>query len=138
MSKKWRIPLLKYGISVAVSLAFAGVYLAGQGNLRELTQEHLFRVLSDAFFVPGFLAVAFGALIALANEGSLDAVSFILSRAVRMLIPMARLGERETYGEYVARRREKKVHGFGFLFIVGGIFLAVGAVFMLLYQYAHG
>ena len=39
------------------------------------------------------------------------------------------------YREYVEQRREKKSTGFGFLFFVGGGFVLVGLILMLVFYF---
>ncbi len=124
--------LIKYGCSVIfVALSAWGV-LAG-ADWSQSGEKTLYRILSDAFFIPGALLIFSGLLIWLANEGAFDGVTWVLRNALSRLIPGGRF-QRETYPEYVERRREKNVFGYSFLFVVGCISVAVGVVFMLRYM----
>ena len=49
----------------------------------------------------------------------------------RMLTPKGLGGEK--YDEYLERRRKNRVKGYGFLYVVGGAFMAVAGVFMALF-----
>ena len=122
--------LIKYGISVVTALLISVFILWGRDfwNVTELVDKY--HILSDAFFFPGILYILFGILLALANEGSLDAIGFMLKRCFQLLNPFSKK-EFEKYSDYVAKR--KKVTGYSFLFFVGLAFLAVGIAFTVLF-----
>lgn len=131
MNKRLKTALLKYGITTFVCLVVAASF-AFSGGVLELDLKNRYRILSDAFLVPGILSV-FGALLVwLANEGAMDGVTWAVTNAFYALIPGLHL-KRERYGDYVQRKRGKKTTGYGFLFIVGGVFLAASAVFTALF-----
>ena len=90
------------------------------------------RILSDAFTLPGYLLIFAGVLLHLSNKGAMDGVSYVFTRMIQLLIPTAAL-KRESYPDFVERRREKNVTGFGFLFIIGVVCLLVS--FVILYFY---
>ncbi len=124
--------LLKYGITSLVCLA-AGVALCFSGGLFQATAWlDRFRILSDACFVPGALVFLFGVLVWLSNDGALLGISYALVTAFKALIPGG-LKDRESYGQYAARKREGGKTHCGFLLIVGGIFLAISGVFLILF-----
>ena len=131
MKKTAKARLIKYGISGGLCLLAAGLYLYQQ-DLGSLALKDVYRVTCDAFFLPGVLMVFSGLLVALSNEGALDGVGFVLSYAINSLIP-GRHGKRKNYGDYVAEKKEKRVKGYGFLFVTGGVSLAVAIVFLMLY-----
>lgn len=123
--------LLKYSITLVCGLCIAGVIL---WNSDLLTQElqGTYRILSDAFSLPGFLCLFGGLSVWLSNEGAFDAVTWLVVSAAKALIPTMH-GTNEKYGDYVARRRAKRASGYGFLFVCGAVFLAVSTVFLLLF-----
>lgn len=132
MSKKVKTALLKYtccGAFVALSVA---LYL-GLQDFENADAVNKYRLLCDAFSVPGVLLVMFGALVWASNEGALLGVSYVVRFAVFSLIPGKRLQREEKYGEYVERKRDQKTTGYGFLFYSGLVSLAVAAVFLVLF-----
>ncbi len=130
--KKRKANLLKYGITTVVCLALA-VYLCFNRGLFAAEQWHdRIRVLSDAFFVPGMLVFLFGLLVWLSNDGALLGISYAISLVFKALIPGGQYS-RESYGQYKARKQEGGKTHFDFLLITGGIFLAIGAVFLILF-----
>lgn len=135
MSSSLKKNLKKYGISVAVCLVLTYIYVASRLDLRNLAgveRIELYLVLCDGFFVPGILMLMFGLLMSVSNQGVLDGVTYVLTNAVRMLIPAAAL-KAERYHEYVERKRANRVKGYGFLYMVAFVFLAIAAVFMVLF-----
>lgn len=137
MNSDLKTNLIKYGICVAFALLMAWIYfslrLDSMEEFSALDLTERFVLLSDAFTIPGGILLMSGALVALSNKGALDGVGYAMRLMVRMLIPgMGRKQER--YGDYVERKKDKKLSGYGFLFISGGFFLLIGIVFMVLYN----
>ena len=137
--KKRRATLLKLGVSTLISLLVALAVLATHGFWQAEDPAERCRLLCDGFFVPGALLVSAGALIFVSNYGLFNGISYAARYEARMFVPWS--GKRdESYGDYVSRRAEKgKLTGYGFLFLVGGVFLAVSLVFLaLFYHYFEG
>lgn len=138
MSSTLKANLLKYGTTSAIGILLVWLYFWIQFEdlsvLADLETLELYRRVCDAFTVPGVLILMGGCLVWLSNEGALDGVSYAVSFAIRMLIPG--MGGHERYSEYLERKRSNRVKGYGFLFIVGGIFLGIALVFMALYYIA--
>ena len=131
MSEKVRKGLLKYGISTAV----CGILVVFYCAVRDFSQMELvekYRTLCDAFTIPGLLALCVGVLIWASNDGMFYGLSYCLNVAWRALIPGARY-KFERYYDYVTRKKEKRIDGYGFLFLCGGVCMAVALVFMLLF-----
>ena len=128
---KVRSLLIKYGCCAV----FVGLMAWGIVSTRDFSEgglETFYRYWSDAFFIPGILLILSGLLMFVANEGSFDAVGYLMRSVLRKLLPGDRFGH-ETYAEYVEHKREKKITGYGFLFIAGAVSVAVSTVFLVLY-----
>ena len=96
-----------------------------------------YRILSNAFTSPGVILIMVGALVWVSTTGALDMYSYAMGGLFRRLIPGARLtnpAEKETFYDYTQRKNEKRAKGYGFLFVTGGIFTAVGIVFLVLFH----
>lgn len=131
MSEKGKSNLLKYGITIAVCIIMSLFYII----LRDFPQQELaenYRILCDSFTVPGVLALLSGALIAVTNEGALDGITYACGTAFKALLPGGRL-KTEKYYDYVQRKKEKRIKGYGFLFVVGGVWMALALLFMILF-----
>ena len=131
MSKPLRT-LIKYGVAIASCLAIGGYYLAGRDFMAQERQNR-YRLLSDAFSLPGLLCLFSGVGIWLSNEGAFNGLTWVVTYTIKSLIPIAR-DPRESYGDYVVRQRGKQVSGFGFLIIVGIVMIAISLVFLYLFN----
>ncbi len=135
MSSKVKSTLLKYGVTAVLCAAVAvSIFLSGNYDTSMVLERY--RLLSDAFSLPGIMTIFAGLMVWLSNEGAMDAITWVMTYAFKSLFPGLR-GERERYGDYVERRREKRVQGYGYLFVVGGLFLTVGLVFVILFEVAY-
>ncbi|MCM1057953.1 MAG: DUF3899 domain-containing protein [Firmicutes bacterium] len=126
---------LKRGIKYLITFLACGTLTYLYIALRDFAQAELieqYRMLCDAFLLSGLLPVLLGLLLALSNAGALDGISYLVGRAVRMLIPGSKRKE-ERFFDYVERKRDSSVRGYGFLFMAGGCFLAVSMVFYFLF-----
>ena len=131
MSNAAKTRILKYGICAVFTVVLAWLYIA----LRDFEGAVLvekYRMLCDAFTVPGVLLLCVGGLVWASNLGALDGLSYVVSVAVKALIPGKRK-EIEKYGDYVLRKREKPPVGCGFLLISGAVVMAIAMVFLALF-----
>lgn len=122
-----------YIIATVVAASIAVAVYASRGLTAESTQADRYRALCDTFTVPGVLLTAFGALLWVAGEGALIGVSWLVKYAVFALIP-GKAADRVGYREYVEMHKDKPKHTHLYLFAVGGVFLAVAAVFLILFN----
>lgn len=136
MSKSRKTTLLKYGISIAVCVLLAALYLYGQaselGELSEQSLQEQYRLLCNAFTIPGMLLILSGLLVAVTNEGSLDGVGYLGHYLVNVLLPGRRRNIKKYY-DYITEKRKKRVSGYSFLFVVGGICMLIAVVFLGLF-----
>ena len=134
MNKQASSLLKKYLSAFLIGAVCVYAYAASR-EAGTLSGAALYRVLADAFTIPGLLMVCFGLLLVFSNEGALDGVGFGVSHMIAMLIPGKAAGKRETYLEYVERKRANRAKGFGFILITGAVYLAAAGVFILLYYH---
>ena len=129
MRKSLKVWIYRCLSTLAIGAAIAWWY----GNSRwseDLALVEQYRVLCDAFSIPGILMVLFGALFTLNNLGALDTISYLLSYLPRMIAPGA-FGEPEKLLDYVERRREKRTRGYSFLYVVGFMFLGIAIYYLV-------
>ena len=135
MSSPLKKNLLKYGISVSLALLIAYAFVALRVDFEHPEETALidwYRIICDAFTIPGLLYLMFGAFMSLSNEGALDGLGYVTANAIKMLIPGG--GRKlERYKEYLERRRANRVKGYGFLYVVGAGCMAIAGVFMALF-----
>ena len=136
MSNRTKVNLAKYGITSAIALAMIWVYCSSRDLFQQPIMER-WRILCDAFTIPGLTFVMIGFLIMVANEGFFDMLSYAASKAVGVFLPGRGFSDNgEKYYDYVQRKRDKRASGYGFLFVVGGIFMAFALLFMYLFYQA--
>lgn len=136
MSSRLKGNLLKYGISALVCGVLVFIYVGARDFSIQSRMEQ-FRILCDAFTIPGVLAIMFALLLAISNEGFFLGLSYAVGVAMKALVPGGRL-KIEKYYDYVERRKGKKITGYGFLFLVGGCCMAAAMVFMVLFYQLYG
>ena len=135
MSSPLKKNLIKYGVSVGLALALAFFYVYVRVDFADPGATPLvewYRILCDAFTIPALILLMLGCLMSLSNAGAMDGLGYVVSIAVKMLIPGGAL-KMERYKEYLERRRANRVRGYGFLYLVGGGCMAVSLVFMVLF-----
>ena len=130
--KKAHSLLLKYGITAAVGGCMAWTVLDLHGFAAAQSLVDKYRILADAFTIPGVVILLSGVLVLISNEGIFEGLSYVMSYAVKMLIPGA-AQKMETFRDYLLRRRENRVKGYGFLYVTAVVFLAAAGVFMALF-----
>lgn len=129
MSKEAKIRLIKYTGAAAFVGIMAYFYIAARDFIGASLVVQCW-ILCDALTIPGTLLLMVGCLVWVSNLGALDGIAYALSFTVRSLIPGMRGKRDEKYADYVERRREKPVRGYGFLLISGGITLGIALAFM--------
>ena len=131
MSKRLKTELIKYSVTSVISVVLVAYY-AFSRDILNLEPVEVYRTLCDGFFLPGIFMIFFGLLFIMNNVGALDSITYLLRYAVRVFVPGAFV-DMETYLEYVEARREKRAKGFGFLFVVGALFLVISVAFLVLF-----
>ncbi len=135
MSKSLQANLKKCAIAGVLGLLLVYVFVAFRVDFSDLSGVTLldwYRMLCDAFTIPGLLMLMFALLLTISNEGALDGLGYVAVNGLKMLIPGAAT-KMERYLEYVERRRKNRAKGYGFLYVVGAVFLTIAAVFLLLF-----
>ncbi len=135
MSSVLKNRLIKYGCSGLFIALFAGSYVAANAEVAQLPVDW-YRILCDAFSVPGILLILVGGLLWIAGQGALDGVVYCVRWAVFSLIPGKRLERDMRYAEYVEAKQDKRPSGYGFLFFSGLFSMAIALVFLVLF-YQH-
>lgn len=131
MSALAKSRLLKYGLS-GLFCAAAAAGIAASRGVSEATLVEQYRILSDAFFIPGIVLILAGLLVFVANEGALNGISYVMKFAVKFFASGGRM-KHERYSDYVARKSDKKVTGFGFLFLTGAVSMGISIIFLVLF-----
>lgn len=91
--------IIKYAIASIIAVCFVLLNLSLRDFFKETELKEKYRMLADSFTIPGLIYVLLGLLIMLTNKGSLDALGYMVKRAVKMLVPMSKK-DNMTYAEY--------------------------------------
>jgi hypothetical protein len=91
-----------------------------------------YRVLTDAFSIPGVILIMVGCLVFISTDGFFDMISYALSKLGRSLVPFSKKTD-ESYYDYKTRKSGQRFTGYSFLFFTGLAFLAVALVFLALF-----
>lgn len=135
MNKNIRNCLLKYAAA-----AFAGglaVYLCLylQDFSAASSAAERYRILCDAFTVPGVIFIMVAALVWICKQGLFEGISYSIRWLFKSLIPFGRTKkEHETYYDYVKEKSgRKRTGGYGFIFFTGLAFFIIALVFLFLF-----
>lgn len=129
MRKSLKVNILRCLSAAAVAGAVTYWY-ADSRWVEDMSQLQQYRVLCDAFTIPGAMMVLFAMLFSLNYLGALDTLAYLLSYLPRVLAPGA-FGEPEKLLDFVENRRERRKKGYGFLYIVGFIYLGIAIYYLV-------
>jgi hypothetical protein len=122
--------LIKYGLTSLCCLAVGALRLINLDFTYATTVDILNRI-GDVFSVPGIVAILIGLLVMVSNEGAFAGFGYAFSMLSKLMTP-GKGHQPESYSEYIQRKAEEKTTGYGFLFITGAAFVAIGAVFFII------
>ena len=88
MNKKSRNNLLKYGITTFVAVLIASTVINLHGYDEAVTAADKYRILSDAFTIPGVVLMLCSLLVFVSNQGIFDGISTIFDTAGNILTIM--------------------------------------------------
>lgn len=126
--------LPRYGIAAVIGVCMVIITLNTHEfwNQTELVDQY--RVLTDAFTIPGLSLMGAGGLVWVSNKGVFNPISYATHYLAGHILPGLRGTKDENYYDYVTRKNEGSRHlSFAFLLIVGGVFFAIALVFYALF-----
>ena len=134
-NKNFKQILIRYAICLAVATAivFGVLVISNYWGQTQLSQKY--RYLSNGFSVAGILFISFATLFFLSDEGSFVGVGWAMKSALRVILPFMGTKDAETYKSYHDRKTSRnRAKGYFCVFLTGTIYLAVGIVFMILFN----
>ncbi|MCI9459390.1 MAG: DUF3899 domain-containing protein [Clostridia bacterium] len=124
--------VLPYLITTLVGAAIVVTIILAQRIWTAEDMTEIMRRLSDAFFVAGVCIGGVGLLVFASNGG----VFYMLTFGIIRLFDLFRrnINERKykDFYEYKESKKDKK-HGFGFMLVVGLVFIAIAGAFLAAY-----
>ena len=130
---KSKSKLRKYLIASAIGLAIGIAVFAAKGGFDAVERIQSLYALCDACFVPGVLLMGFGALLFCADDGLFDMMNY----GVMLCVNLVRKEEKrrafpKTFHDYRQMKQEGRNGGFGYLLIIGGVFIALAILFLVI------
>ncbi len=126
--------VIRYSVTFGVGLLIALLVSFAKQVYWLSDPVEIQQALCDCFAVPGMLLILFGALVFCTNGGTFDMLGFGAKKFIGLFKRNKTERDRESFYEYRRRKQENK-HSFGYLILVGAVFLAAGLVFFFLYKF---
>jgi hypothetical protein len=127
--------VIKYAVATGVALALCllTLWLHGFSLATELVDKY--RILADAFTIPGVIILMVGCLVWISTTGFFDILAFAFSNLGARLIPFfGAKSDHESYYDYKMRKDKSRAKGYAFLFVVGAVFVVIALVFTALHE----
>jgi len=133
-----KLAILSTLSTLLVGLVIVGALLLIWNIFKQTDKRVIFTLLSDAFFISGFIIFGIGGLVLIASTGFFDMISYgFKSLGVLFLKITYKKGDLEKYYEYVERKRANRAlnkdTSITLYVVIVGLFLIGVAAFFLLF-----
>ena len=126
---------IKYAITTAIAGVFAILIVISRDFEGAKTLADKYRILADAFTIPGMLLVLIAAMVWISTTGFFDALTYAFGYVGSRMLPFfGATHKHETYYDYKVRKNDKRFSGYGFMFVVGAVFVLISIVFVYLHS----
>lgn len=134
MSETAKRRLISYTIAFVLGGLIAWFVASNYGFSEAESNMIRYRILCDAFSIPGVVLICCGVLSWIADQGTFDSLAY----AGKNLLRFFQKGvAHQRYYDFVEERREKRAQKekghFLFLIVTGAVFLLAAGVFMFLF-----
>lgn len=122
-------------ICLIINAIIAGLFIGFSFLSKEMNWNiDKFRILSDAFSLPGIYTILFFLISWVSGEGAFDAISYGVQVAFFTIFykDLRETKLPKTYADYRELKRHKKKGRTLFLLVAGGIFLLIGIIFYII------
>ncbi len=131
----------KYMITAAIGIVLAVIALLVKRVFAASSARDVFRILADAFTIPGGLLLTTGLGIWILNQGGFDGLIYMTRVLFRTKtqskegsISENEEGRVEPYSEFIIKRHNaQQATGYSFIIVTAVVFLALAGVFIILY-----
>lgn len=124
--------LLQYGITTAILSAFSLAIMFMNNLFSETNTQTIMKVLTDAFFAPGIIAMCFGLLIVASNGGTFYIFSYGIQSFMNLFRKERGKMKYKTYYDYKEAMKDNK-KPYGYILLVGAVFVAISMIFMIIW-----
>lgn len=127
--------LLKYGITAAAAALVSWLTLDLHGFAYVTGDADKYRILADAFTIPGVTLIMVWLLVLVSAEGIFGGIGYALTYTISTLIPGLGGKKTEAYADYLERKQANRAAKMkcSFLWHVGLAFMALAGVFIILF-----
>ncbi len=133
----------KYIVTAVIGIILAVIVLLVKRVFSAVSVKEVFRILADAFTLPGGLFLTAGLGIWIMNQGAFDGLIYMTRVLFRTKtqsregsVSENEEGRVEPYSEFIIKRHnEQQVTGYAFIIVTAAVFLAFAGVFIILYYY---
>ena len=132
MNNNIRNIIIKYAVALGIGAGFVFTFMWLNDYSLVTEQIEKYRLLTDAFSIPGVIFIMVGCLVFVSTDGFFDMITFGLGKAKSMLIPFSKKSD-ETFYDYKQRKAKNRLTGYSFLFFTGLAFLMVAGIFLILF-----
>ncbi len=129
---KKKTETIKTLIAAAIGLAIVLVVLFSRGFFAAETVRERLRDLCDGMTLAGAVLLMAGMVSLLSSSGGLDVFLYAM-RSVKFIFTPIKRAKRESFTEYVERRRETEKPRTGFLLWTGAAYLVTAVLLLLFY-----
>ena len=130
--------LLQYSITTLICAGTSFMILYMNGFWRTFDLAEKYKLLADAFTIPGILLIMVAALVWVSSEGFFDGISYAVTQFSGMIIPsIGKKYKHMKYYDYKMEKKEKRSGGYSFLFFVGLLFTVIAVVFVILFNQVY-
>ena len=124
---------VRYAVTVGFGLVTALLMVLLRGDFAGSDAAERWRLIADAFFVPGALLLGVGLMIWISGQGEFDILSFGVKKSFSVLLPRERReAQPKTLFDYKQQRAEKGQPPIKHLLIVGLVFVLLGGIASLM------
>lgn len=123
---------LPYIVSAIVGVAIFITIICVKGIWNESETHNVMSILSDACFVPGVILAGVGLLIFASNGGAFDMLAYAFIKIFDLFRRDYSARKYKDFYEYREAKKDKK-RGMAFMLIVGLVFIALAAIFLIVY-----
>ena len=124
---------LKYIITFGIGLvAFIAIILSKR-LFQQTELDEIYKILSDASFVPAVVIGGVGIIVFVDNNGVFDIIIYGVKLALTAFSRDINKRKYKTFYDYRVAKHETS-HPYGFLLLVGGFFLVISVIFLILYM----
>ena len=130
--KKYKSTILKYLVAVAIGASITLLFLYLNDFFVASQLEVKYKLLADAFTIPGLLYIMLSVLLFVSSQGTFDILTFGIGKFTKSLIPMSHKNV-ESFYDYKTRKDEGRIKGYSFILFTGIAFTVTAIVFTILF-----